>query len=117
MISLLSKGALKSILQHQSSKTSILRCSAFFMVQLTSVHDYWKNIVLTIQTFVGKVMSLLFNMLSRLVIAFLTRNKRLLISWPQSPAAMLLGTKKKKSVTVYIFSLSICYEVMGPDGT
>ena len=76
-----------------------------------------KTIPLTRQTFVGKAMSLLFNMLSRLVIAFLTRNKRLLISWPQSPAAMLLGTKKKKSVTVYIFSLSICYEVMGPDGT
>ena len=74
-----------------------------------------KTIALIIQTFVGKVMSLLFNMLSRLVIAFLLRNKRLLISWLQSPSAVILEPPKIKSVTVSIVSPSICYEVMGPD--
>ena len=85
------------------------------MVQLTSVHDYWKNIVLSIQTFVGKVMSLLFNMLSRLVIAFLTRSKRLLISWLQSPSAVILEPPKIKSDTVSTVSPSISQEVMGLD--
>ena len=74
-----------------------------------------KNIALTRQTFVGKVMSLLFNMLSRLVIAFLPRSKRLLILWLQSPSAVILESKKIKSVTVSILSPSICHEVMGPD--
>ena len=107
---------LKSLLQHHSSKASILWCSAFFMVQLS--HAYMttgKTIALTRWTFVGKVMSLLFNMLSRLVIAFLPRSKRLLISWLQSPSAVILEPKKIKSVTVSIVSPSICHEVMGPD--
>ena len=104
---------LKSLLQHHSSKASILRCSAFFIVQLS--HPYMttgKTIALTRQTFVGKVMSLLFYMLSRLVITFLPRSKHLLISWLQSPSAVILEPPKIKSVTV---SLSICHEVMGPD--
>ena len=82
---------------------------------LTSIHDHWKKIAFTRWTFVGKVMSLLFNMLSRLVIAFLPRRKHLLISWLQSPSAVILETKKVKSVTVSIVSPSICHEVMGPD--
>ena len=85
------QGTLKSLLQHHSSKASILRCSAFFIVQLS--HPYMttgKTIALTRRTLTGKVMSLLFNMLSRLVIAFLPRNKHLLISWPQSPSAVIL---------------------------
>ena len=109
------QGTLKSLLQHHSSKASILWCSAFFMVQLS--HPYMtigKTIVLTRQTFVGKVMSLLFNMLSRLVIAFLPRSKRhLLISWLQSPSAVILEPKKIRSVSVSIVSSSICHEVMG----
>ena len=80
---------------------------------LTSIHDYWKTIALTRGTFVGKVMPLLFNMLSRLVIAFLPRSKRLLISWLQSPSAMISETKKIKPLTISIVSPSICYEVMG----
>ena len=110
------RGTLKSLLQHYSSKASIFQHSAFFMVQIS--HPYMttgKTIALIIQTFVGKVMSLLFNMLSRLVIAFLLRNKRLLISWLQSPSAVILEPPKVKSVTVSIVSPSICYEVMGPD--
>ena len=98
------QGTLKSLLQHHSSKASILRCSAFFMVQLS--HPYMttgKTIALTRRTFVGKVMSLLFNMLSRLVITFLPRSKHLLISWLQSPYAVILEPKKTKSVTVSIF--------------
>ena len=109
------QGTLKSLLQHHSSKASILQCSAFFIVQLS--HSYMttgKTIVLTRWTFVG-VMSLLFNMLSRLVIAFLPRNKCLLISWLQSPSMVILEPKKIKSVTVSIASPSICHEVMGPD--
>ena len=89
------QGALKSLLQHHSSKASILWCSAFFIIQLS--HPYMttgKTIALTRWTFVGKVMSLLFNMLSRLVIAFLSRSKRLLISWLQSPSAVILEPKK-----------------------
>ena len=111
------QGTLKSLLQHHSSKASILRLSAFFfIVQLT--HSYMttgKTIALTRQTFVGKVMSLLFNILSRLVITFLPRSKRLLISWLQSPSAVILEPQKIKSVTVYIVFPSISHEVMGPD--
>uniref|UniRef100_A0AC11DG68 Uncharacterized protein n=1 Tax=Ovis aries TaxID=9940 RepID=A0AC11DG68_SHEEP len=107
------QGALKSLFQHHSSKASILRRLAFFVVQLS--HPYMttgKTIALTRQTFVYKVMSLLFNMLSRLVITFLPRNKRLLISWLQSPSAVILEPPKIKSDTV---SPSICHEGMGPD--
>ena len=89
------QGTLKSLLQHHGSKASILRCSAFFIIQLS--HPYMttgKTIALTRQTFVGKVMSLLFNMLSRLVITFIPRSKRLLISWLQSPSAMILEPQK-----------------------
>jgi len=110
------QGALKSLLQHYSSKASILWRLAFFIVQFS--HPYMttaKTIALTRWTFVGKVMSLLFNMLSRLVITFLARSKRLLISWLQSPSVVILGPKKIKSVTVSLVSPSICHEVMGPD--
>ena len=110
------QGTLKSLLQHHSSKASILQHSAFFMVQLS--HPYMttgKTIALTRGTFVGKVMSLLFNMLSRLVITYLPRSKHLLISWLQSPSAVTLEPKKIKFVTVSSFSPSICHEVMGPD--
>ena len=99
------QGTLKSLLQHHSSKASILQLSAFFIVQLS--HPYittGKTIALTRQTFVGKVMSLLFNMLSRLVIAFLPRSKCLLISWLQSPSAVILKSKKIKSLTVSVVS-------------
>ena len=95
------QGTLKSLLQHHSSKASILRCSAFFMVQLL----HHKTIALTRRTFVGKVMSLLFKMPSRLVIAFLPRSKCLLISWLQSPLAVILKPKKIKSAALSIFSL------------
>ena len=110
------QGTLKSLLQHHSSKASILQRSAFFMAQFP--HPYMttgKTMALTRRTFVGKVMSLLLNMLSMLVIAFLPRSKYLLISWLQSPSAVILEPKKRKSVTVSIFSLSICHEVIGPD--
>ena len=110
------QGTLKSLLQHHSSKASILRCSAFFIVQL--LHPYTtigKTIALTTWTFVSKVMSLLFNMLSRLVIAFLPRSKHILISWLQSPSSVTLEPKKIKSLTVSIVSPSICHEVMEPD--
>ena len=95
------QGILKSLLQQHSSKASILRRSAFFTIPLS--HPYmttWKTIALTRQTFVGKVMSLLFNMLSRLIITFLPRSKHLLISWLQSPSSVILETKKIKSDTV-----------------
>ena len=107
---------LKSLLQHHSSKASILQHSAFFTVQL--LHPYMtpgKTIALTRWTFVDKVMSLLFNMLSRLIIAFLSRSKHLLISWLQSSSAVIWGPKKIKSVTVSIVSPSICHEVIRPD--
>ena len=94
----------------------MLQCSAFFMVQLS--HPYMttgKSIALTRQTFMGKVISLIFNVLSRLVIAFLPSNKRLLISWLQSSSAVILEPKKIKSLTVSIVSPSICHEVMEPD--
>ena len=110
------QGTLKRLLQHHSLKASILQCSAFFIVQLS--HPYMttgKTIALTRQTFVGKVMSQLFNMLYRLVITFLPRSKCLLISWLQSPSAVILEPLKIKSVTVSIASPSICHKVMGPD--
>ena len=111
---LAAQGTLESLLQHHSSKASILKCSAFFIVQLS--HPYMtpgKTIVLTRWTFVGK--GLLFNMLSRLVITFLPRSKCLLISWLQPPSTVILEPRKIKSVTVSIVSPSICHEVMGPD--
>ena len=107
------QGTLKSLLQHHNSKASILQRSAFFTVQRS--HQYMtsgKTIALTRQTFVNKVMSLLFNMLSRLVITFLPRTKHLFISWLQSPTAVILEPPKIQSDTV---SPSICHEVMGPD--
>ena len=110
------QGTLKSLLQHHSSKASILRHSALFLVQLS--HPYvttGKTIVLTRWTFVGKVMPLLFNMLSRLVIMFLPRSKHLLISWLQTPSAVILEPKNIKSATVSTVSPSICHEVMGLD--
>ena len=110
------QGTLKSLLQHCSSKTSVLQFSAFFMVQLS--HPYLttgKAIALTRWTFVGKVMSLLLNMLSRLVTTFLPRSKRLLISWLQSPSAVILEPQKIKSDTVSTVSPSISHEVMGLD--
>ena len=108
------QGTLKTFLQQHSSKASILWRSAFFTVQLS--HPYMttgQTIALTRWAFVGKVMSLLFNMLSRLVITFLPRSKRLLISWLQSPSAVILEPKKIKSVTVSTVSPSICHEMMG----
>ena len=112
------QGTHKSLLQHHSSKASILQHSAFSTVQLS--HPYMttgKTIALTRWTFVGKVMSLLFNMPSRLVITFLPRSKRLLISWLQSPSAVILepNNNNKKSDTIFTVSLSISHEVMGPD--
>ena len=110
------QGTLKSLLQHHSSKASILLCSASFTVQLSHPHMVTgKTIALTRWTFVGKVMSLLFNMLSRLVIAFLPRSKPLLISWLQSPSAVILEPRKIKSDTVSTVSPSISHEVMGLD--
>ena len=107
------QGTLKSLLQHHSSKASILLQSVFITVLLS--HPYMtsgKTIALTRRTFVDKVMSLLFNMLPRLVITFLPRSKRFLISWLQSPSAVILEPRKIKSATV---SPSICHEVVGPD--
>ena len=112
-ISLKSKGLWRVFFNTTVQKH--LRRSTFFMVQLS--HPYMttgKSIALTRRTFVGKVMSLLFNMLSRLVITFLPRSKHLLISWLQSPSAVILEPKKIKSLTIYIVSPSICHEVMGP---
>ena len=110
------QGTLKSLLQHHSSKVSILQHSAFFMVQLS--HPYMttgKTIALTRQTFVGKVMLFFSNMLSRFVKAFLPGSKCLLISWLQSPSAVILEPRKIKSVTASTFSPSNFHEVMGPD--
>ena len=107
---------LKSLLQHHSSKASIFQHSAFVIVQLS--HPYMttgKTVTLTRWTFVGKVMSLLFNMLSRLVITLLPRSKHLLISWLQSPSEVILEPKIIESLTVSTVSPSICHEVMGPD--
>ena len=110
------QGTLKSLFQHHSSKASILQRSAFFTVQLTRPYmTTGKTIALTRQTFVDKEMSWLFTMLYRLIISFLSRSKRLLISWLQSPAAMILKPKKRKSVIALTFSPSIHHEVMGLD--
>ena len=106
------QGTLKSLLQYHSAKALILRCSAFFIVQLTLYMTTGKTIALTRQTFVGKVISLLFNMLSRLVITFLPRSKGLLISSLQSPSAVILEPPKIKSATVSIVSSSNRHEVM-----
>ena len=110
------QGTPKSLLQHHSSKALIPWHSAFFMIQFS--HSYMttgKTIALTKWTFVGKVMSLLFNMLSRLVKPFLPRRKHVLISWLQSPSAVILAPKRITSVTVSTVSPSICHEVMGLD--
>ena len=110
------QGILRSLVQHHSSKVSILWCSAFFIVQLS--HPYMttgKTIALTRWTFVGKEMSLVFNMLSRFVITFLPRSKHLLISWLQSPSAVILEPRKIKSDTVSTVSPSISHEVMRTD--
>ena len=110
------QGTLKSLLQHHSSKASILQHSAFFIVQVS--HPYMttgKTIALARWIFVGKIMSLLFNILSRLVITFFPRSKRLLISWLQSPSSVILEPQKIKSDTVSTVSPSISHEVMGPD--
>ena len=107
------QGTLKSLLQHHSSKASILLRSAFFTVQLSYPYMITgKTTALTRRTFVGQVMSLLFNMLSRLVITFLPRIKHLLISWLQSPSSVILEPQEIKSATV---SPSVCHEVMEPD--
>ena len=106
------QGTLKSFLQHCNWKASILQCSAFFMVHLS--HPYMttgKTVALTIRTFVGKVMSQLFNMLSRLVITFLPRSKHLLISWLQSPSCSNFGALKTKSAIISTVSTAICHEV------
>ena len=110
------QGTFKSLLQHHSSKASILQRSAFFLVQLS--HPYMttgKTIALTRQTFVGKVMSLLFNMLSRLDITFLPRSKRLLISWLQSPSAVILEPQENKVCHCFHCFPIYLHEVMGPD--
>ena len=114
LLDLAVQGTLKSLLQHHTSKASILWCSVFFIVQLSySYMTTGKTIALTRRTFVDKVMSLLLNMLSQLIITFLPRSKHLLISWPQSPSAVSLEPPHKiKSATV---SPSISHEVMGPD--
>ena len=111
------QGTLKSLLQYHTSKASILQHSAFFIVQLS--HPYMttrKTIAMTRWTFVGKIISLLFKLLSRLVITFLPRSKFLLISWLQSPWAVMLEPPKIKYFTVSIVSPPICHEVIGPDG-
>ena len=108
------QGTLKSLRQHHSSNASILQHSVFFVVQLSHLYmTTGKTIALTIQIFVGKVMFLLFNMLSRFVIAFLLRSKPL--SWLQSPSAVILESKKIESITVSIVSPAICHDRMGPD--
>ena len=110
------QGTLKSLLQYHSSKASILQHSAVFIVQLSHLYvTIGKTIALIRWTFVGKVLSLLFNMPSRFVVAFLPRSKHLLISWLQLLPAVILEPKKIKSVTVSIVSPSICHEVMGLD--
>ena len=115
MIDLLAdQGTLKNLLQYHGSETSILRHSAFFTVQLSHPHmTTGKTIALTMRTFVSKVIALLFNTLSRLVIAFNSRNKRLLMSWLQSLSAVILEPKKIKAATTSTFSPSVCHELMG----
>ena len=115
-LDLLAVQGTESLLQHHSSKASILWCSAFFIVQLLQPYmTTRKTIALTRWTFVCKVISLLFNMLSRFVISLLPRSKHLLISWLQSPPAVILEPRKIKSATVSTASLSICLEMMGLD--
>ena len=110
------QGTFKSLLQHHSSKALILQCSAFFIVQLSQPYVTTRNtIALTIWTFVSRVMSLLFNTLSRFVIAFLPRSKHLLTSRQQSLSAVILESQNRKYVTTSTFSPSICHEIMGPD--
>ena len=110
------QGTLKSLLQHLNMKASVLQQSAFFMVHLSHLSmTAGKTVALTIQIFVGKVIALLFNMLFRFVIAFLPRSKCLLISWLQSPTAVIFESTKTKHVNASTFSSSICHEVMGPD--
>ena len=110
------QGTPKSLLQYHSSEASVLLCSAFFIVQLSRPYmTTGKTIALTRWTFVDKVMSLLYNMLSRLVITFLPRSKHLLISWLQSPSAVILEPQKIKSDTVSTVSPSICHQLMGLD--
>ena len=109
------QGTLKSLLQHHSSKASILWHSAFFMVQISHFYRTTEDHSLIVRTFVGKVISLLFNTLSSFVMDFLPRSKYLLISWLQSLSAMILEPKKIKSLTVSIVIPSICHEVIGPD--
>ena len=112
------QGTLKSLLQHHSLKASILQCSAFFMIQLSHLYmTTGKTITLIRRTFVNKVMSLFFNMLSRFVIGFLSRSKGLIISWLQSLSTLFFKPQKIKSVTVSIVSPSICYAMMGLDTT
>ena len=108
------QGTLKSLLQHHSSKAPILQCSAFFTVQLSHPYMTTAKIALTKWAFFGKLVSLLFNVLSRFVIYFHSRSKHLLITWLQSPSAVILKLLKIKSVTVSTVSPSICHEVMGP---
>ena len=108
------QGTLKSSLTPQFKSNSLV-LSFLDSPTVTSIHDYWKNQALTRWSFVGKVVSLLFNMLYRLVIAFLPRSKHLLISWLQSPSAVLLDPKNIKSLTVSVGSPFICHEVMGQD--
>ena len=106
------QGTLRSLLQHHSSKASILWCSTFFMLQLSQPYmPTGKTIALTIWIFFSRVMSLIFNTPSKFVIAFLPRSKRLLISWLQWPSAVILEPKKRKSVTISTFPASICHEV------
>ena len=113
---LVDQGTLKSLLQHHSSKASVLQLSTFFMVQLSHLHiTTGKTIVLTRWTFIGKVIPLLFNMLSRFVIIFLPRSKCLLISRLQSPSAVIFEPKNIKSDAVSTVSPSVCHKVMGPD--
>ena len=111
------QGTLRSLLQHHSLKASILWCSAFFTVQLPQLYiNIGKTTALILWISVSRVMSLFFNTLSMFVIAFLLRNNHSLISWLQSPSAMIVEPKKRKFVTVSTYSPPICHEVMGPDG-
>ena len=111
LISLQPKGTLRSLLQRHSSKASVLWCSTFFMVQLTSVHDYWENHSFEYtQTFVDKVMSLLFNTLSRFIITFLPRSKHLLISWLQLPSAVIFRAQEEEICHSFHFSPYVCQE-------
>ena len=115
LVSLQSKGLSVVLLQHHNFKAAIFQCSAFFMFQLSHLYTTGKTLALTIGVFVSKMMSLLFNMLSSFVIAFLPRSRCLLISWLQSPPAVISESKKIKSVPAATFIPSICHEVMGPD--